>query len=120
MEISEKFISTILKQVGILCETIENGDPSLERRSEVNKNLNDSVNCYKEILIIQKTKNVKEEMIIDLQPANYSSGCENDELKQEFENETYTDDHENEGMMFSLFEIQNAILRCCFKIISFS
>ena len=69
LELSEQFLTTILRQVDILCETIENGDPSFERRIKVNKNLNDSVSCYKDTLISYKTTNVKEEIIVDLQPA---------------------------------------------------
>ena len=99
LELSEQFLITILRQVDILCETIENGDPSLERRIKVNKNLNNSVSCYKDTLISYKTKNVKEEIIVDLQPADYDSHSE-DELKQEFEDETYTEDNEIQGMEF--------------------
>ena len=95
LDLSEKFIKTILQQVDILCETIENGDPSLERRVEVNRNLNDSVNCYKDILI---SKNVKEEIVVDLQPENYKSDSEDNVLKQEFEDETFTEDTIIQGM----------------------
>ena len=95
LDLSEKFIKTILQQVDILCETIENGDPSLERRVEVNRNLNDSVNCYKDILI---SKNVKEEIVVDLQPENYKSDSEDNVLKQEFEDETFTQDNVIQGM----------------------
>ena len=62
---------------------------------EVNRNLNDSVNCYKDILI---SKNVKEEIVVDLQPENYKSDSEDNVLKQEFEDETFTEDNVIQGM----------------------
>merc|ERR1712228_960732 len=51
LDLSEEFISTILTQVDDLCEIINNGDPNLERTIEVNQNLNNAVNCYREKLI---------------------------------------------------------------------
>merc|ERR1719458_512170 len=44
IDISEEFLSDILKQVDELCDSIKNGDPNLERTITVNQNLNDVVN----------------------------------------------------------------------------
>jgi hypothetical protein len=50
LELSEQFIVFILKQVDELCENISNGDPDSKRSREINKNLNNAVNSYKNIL----------------------------------------------------------------------
>lgn len=65
LDVSEDFITTILKHVDDLCAIIRNGDTSLERTIEVNENLNDAVKCYKSQLHlidskpIVKTKNLQ-------------------------------------------------------------
>ena len=46
LELSEEFITLILKQLDDLCENIKNGDPNINRTSEVNQNLNNAVHCY--------------------------------------------------------------------------
>ena len=51
LELSEDFISSILKQVDELCDNIRNGDPDINRTIVVNDNLNNAVSCYKEKLI---------------------------------------------------------------------
>ena len=47
LELSEEFVTTILKQVDELCENIQIGDPDLKRTLEVNQNLNNAVGCYR-------------------------------------------------------------------------
>ena len=54
LELSEEFLSTILKYVDDLCDIISNGDPNLVRTLEVNKNLNMAVNCYKNELDVKR------------------------------------------------------------------
>ena len=51
LDVSEDFINTILKHVDNLCDIIRNGDPSRERTTEVNENLNSAVSCYRSRLI---------------------------------------------------------------------
>merc|ERR1719350_2170737 len=46
LELTEEFISLILKQVDDLCENIQNGDPNVNRMLEVNQNLTNAVHCY--------------------------------------------------------------------------
>ena len=47
LNLSEEFLSEILKQVNELCDNIKNGDPDSERTQKVSQNLNDAVNCYR-------------------------------------------------------------------------
>ena len=54
LELSEEFLSTILKYVDDLCDIISNGDANLVRTIEVNQNLNDAVNCYKNELEVKR------------------------------------------------------------------
>ena len=54
LELTEDFIFFILRQVDVLCENIRNGDPDQERTIEVNKNLNNAVNCYRSKLDLGK------------------------------------------------------------------
>jgi len=54
LELSEEFLSTILKYVDDLCDIISNGDTNLVRTIEVNQNLNDAVNCYKNELEVKR------------------------------------------------------------------
>merc|ERR1712190_142024 len=49
-ELSEEFLSAIIKCVEDLSILITNGDPNIERTIDVNQNLNNAVNCYREIL----------------------------------------------------------------------
>ena len=53
-DISEEFLSKILKTVDELCDDIKNGDPDIERMLQVNLNLNNAVSCYKNILSLRK------------------------------------------------------------------
>ena len=50
LDLSEEFLSAIIKCVEDLSILITNGDPNIERTIEVNQNLNNAVNCYREIL----------------------------------------------------------------------
>ena len=54
LELSEEFLTTIIKYVDDLCDIISNGDPNLVRTLEVNQNLNDAVNCYKNELEVKR------------------------------------------------------------------
>ena len=74
IDLSEEFLSRILKQVDELCDAIQNGDPSLERTTLVNQNLNDAVSCYRNRIILIDPKfvetKVKEDAISDDLPDN--------------------------------------------------
>merc|ERR1719266_1300377 len=48
-DLSEDFLSKILKQVDEMCDTINNEDPNLQRTLEINQNLNNAVNCYRKM-----------------------------------------------------------------------
>jgi hypothetical protein len=61
LELSEDFVIFILRQVDELCENIRNGDPDLERTLEVNQNLNNAVNCYRNKLDLEKQILIKSE-----------------------------------------------------------
>ena len=61
LELSEDFVIFILRQVDELCENIRNGDPDLERTLEVNQNLNNAVNCYRNKLDLDKQILIKSE-----------------------------------------------------------
>ena len=47
LDISEEFLTKILKQVDELCNEIQIGDPDFKRTIDVNQNLNNAVNCYR-------------------------------------------------------------------------
>ena len=57
LELTEEFISLILKQVDNLCESIQNGDPNMDRTLEVNQNLNNAVHCYRTHYAKNRNKN---------------------------------------------------------------
>ena len=59
LDVSEDFINKILKHVDNLCNIISVGDPSLERTTEVNGNLNSAVSCYKSRLLLIETKHIE-------------------------------------------------------------
>merc|ERR1712051_393108 len=59
LDVSEDFINTILKHVDDLCDIIRNGDPSLERTTIVNENLNSAVSCYKSRLLLIDSKHIE-------------------------------------------------------------
>ena len=54
LELSEDFLTTILKYVDDLCDIISNGDPNVERKVEVIQNLNNDVTCYRNELDVKK------------------------------------------------------------------
>ena len=56
LDLADDFIDTVLKQVESLCETITNGDPNLQRKLEVNQNLNEAVSCYRVKLLYKQCK----------------------------------------------------------------
>ena len=47
LDISEEFLTKILKQVDELCNEIQSGDPDFKRTIDVNQNLNNAVSCYR-------------------------------------------------------------------------
>ena len=61
LDLSEEFLSGILKLVDELCDAIRNGDPDLERTLEVNENLKNSVSCYRDKLLFIDSKFDKNE-----------------------------------------------------------
>ena len=61
VDLSEEFLSGILKLIDELCDAIRNGDPDLERTLEVNENLNNSVSCYRHKLLFVDSKFDKNE-----------------------------------------------------------
>ena len=56
IDLSEEFLSHILKQVDELCDSIKNGDPNFERTITVNQNLNDAVSYYRNKLFLFNSK----------------------------------------------------------------
>ena len=74
-ELSEDFISSILKQVDELCDNIRNGDPDINRTIVVNDNLNNAVSCYKDKLI-----NIKSENQINYSHIEMNSGSDGEYL----------------------------------------
>ena len=66
LELSEQFIVFILKQVDELCENIENGDPDTKRSREINQNLNNAVNSYRDILNFENEMFVQSEYCDDI------------------------------------------------------
>ena len=56
LDLADDFIDTVLKQVESLCETITKGDPNLQRKLEVNQNLNEAVSCYRVKLLYKQCK----------------------------------------------------------------
>ena len=46
-DLSEEFLTMILKQVDVLCYIINNGDPNIQRTVKVIQVLNNAINCYK-------------------------------------------------------------------------
>ena len=67
IELSEEFLTTILKYINDLCDIISNGDPNLERKVEVIQNLNNDVTCYRNEL------DVKKQMLEELNDQEYYS-----------------------------------------------
>ena len=59
--LSEEFIIFILKQVDELCENIKNGDPDVERVTEVHQGLNNVMSCYRNKLSSGKQIIIKSE-----------------------------------------------------------
>ena len=56
LELSEEFLTTVLKYVDDLCNIISNGDPNLERTMIINQNLINSVSFYRSELDEVKSK----------------------------------------------------------------
>ena len=79
-DLSEEFLSTIIQYVDDLCNIITNGDPNLERTTEVNQNLNEAVNCYRNKLCILESIDQKDHLDI---------------LDQDMKTELVDDDSEN-------------------------
>ena len=94
LELSEEFITLILKQVDDLCENIKNGDPNINRTSEVNQNLNNAVHCYSNYYrrYINKISVNKEKLIKSEDQEYYDESEVN--LKSEYKEVQY--DNKNE------------------------
>ena len=69
-ELSEQFIVFILKQVDKLCENIKNGDPDSNRSSEINENLENAMNSYRNILNFGREIFVGSEYYDEIEPEN--------------------------------------------------
>ena len=69
-ELSEQFIVFILQQVDELCENIKNGDPDTNRSSEINENLENAVNSYRNILNFGKKIFVGSKYYDEIEPEN--------------------------------------------------
>jgi len=59
LDLSEEFLSGILKLVDELCDVVRNGDPDLKRTSKVNGNLNNAVSCYRSRLLLIDSKHIE-------------------------------------------------------------
>ena len=59
IELSEEFLSSIIKQVEDLCDSIQKGDPIIKRAISVNQQLIDAVSSYSNQLILIHSKNVE-------------------------------------------------------------
>lgn len=57
LDVSQEFLTTILRYVDDLCNLINNGDPNLARSMEVSENLSKAVTCYRNELLILESKN---------------------------------------------------------------
>ena len=56
VDLSEEFLSDILKRVDELCDVINKGDSNFERTVKVIQNLNDDVSCYRNKLALIDSK----------------------------------------------------------------
>ena len=59
LDLSEEFLSSILKQVDNLCDEIQKGDPIIERAISVNQQIIDAVDSYRNQLTLIDSKNVE-------------------------------------------------------------
>ena len=57
LDVSEEFLTTVLRYVDDVCNLINNGDPNLARSMEVSENLSKAVTCYRDELLILESKN---------------------------------------------------------------
>ena len=87
IELSEEFLSSIIKQVEDLCDSIQKGDPITERAILVNQQLIDAVGSYRDQLILIDSKNV------EMQEDNWDDF---DNLPQESEVESGKNDSDTE------------------------
>ena len=96
-DLSEEFLSTIIQYVDDLCNIIKNGDPNLERTSEVNKNLNKAVGYYRNKLSIfvsiDQKDNFDHGIKADLLGDNSDNGLEDN---VEFKSEAFVEKDEND------------------------
>ena len=94
LELSEEFITLILKQVDDLCENIKNGDPNINRTLEVNQNLNYAVHCYSNYYRRYINKiSVNKEKLIKSEDQEY---CDQSEANLESEYKEVQYDNKNE------------------------
>merc|ERR1712228_448306 len=57
LDVSEEFLTTVLRYVDDVCNLISNGDPNLARSTEVSENMSKAVTCYRDELLILESKN---------------------------------------------------------------
>ena len=87
LDLSEDFLTSILKYVDDLCSIINDGDPNLERKVEVIQNLNNDVTCYRtqlemkrEQVVIKKEKKEKKPKKAEKSRKTRTSRSKKDEI----------------------------------------
>ena len=101
LDLAEEFIYTILQQVENLCEIVTNGDHCVQRRQEVNQNLNDAVSCYKDKLLYKHVKTEDQDeinpLIYDFTQNNFKFDIDSQDVEfdQESKNEALDENSEH-------------------------
>ena len=88
LDLSEEFLSQVLKYVDDLCNFINNGDSNLERTMEINQNISTAVGLYRNKL-----------HAIDSKPDN-DFGAQLDDFHhdhEDFENDLNGDSHDDKN-----------------------
>ena len=85
LDLSDEFLTAILKQVDELCDNIKNGDPNVERTIEVSQKLNSAVTCYR-VKLLDKTSikgdDFQDNFKYEVSPAELDSDSEYIPLKK--------------------------------------
>ena len=104
LDVSEEFLSKILKTVDELCDDIKNGDPDIERMLQVNLNLNNAVSCYKNMLSFRKQNFVQKK---NQEHVNHmtreiiqSYQCDDEYIDKDFKDNQITIGLENFGQSY--------------------
>ena len=99
VELSERFIWFIIQQVDELCEYIKTGDPDMKRTREVNRKLNNAVDCYiikldSETQIFVEAENVDCHDEIGITSDNESNSKDVFRSKLDLEKEIFVEHHD--------------------------